>query len=213
MKMLMAVLLLALVYSCSNESAPPPSSGPRPKISIKDSSLMHNEPSNPYVAIDLSPMDMSYLPVDYPIQEMSKKTSKPPVARVIYSRPHKQGRKIFGSLLKFGEPWRLGANEATEVEFFQPITIQDKSIKKGRYILYCIPDSTQWTIVFNSNLDTWGLTPDVSKDLQRFVVPARVKNMSVEYFSMVFEPTPTGADLVMAWDDVEARLPIQFSVK
>jgi hypothetical protein len=27
---------------------------------------------------------------------------------------------------------------------------------------------------------------------------------------MVFERTVTGADLVIAWDDIEARLPIQY---
>jgi hypothetical protein len=35
--------------------------------------------------------------------------------------------------------------------------------------------------------------------------------MSVEYFSMEFENTASGADLVMAWDDTEARMPVQFN--
>jgi hypothetical protein len=40
-----------------------------------------------------------------------------------------------------------------------------------------------------------------------------VKNMSIEYFSMVFQPATGGADLVMAWDDIEVRLPIQYTEK
>jgi hypothetical protein len=40
------------------------------------------------------------------------------VARLIYSRPTKNGRVIFGDLLEYGKVWRLGANEATEIEFF-----------------------------------------------------------------------------------------------
>jgi hypothetical protein len=39
------------------------------------------------------------------------------------------------------------------------------------------------------------------------------KRQSVEYFSMVFQPNETGADLVMAWENVEARLPIQYKQK
>jgi hypothetical protein len=166
--------------------------------------------ANPYVPIDVSPMDMAWLPVDYPKLTVKKSL---PVARIIYSRPHKQGRKIFGNLVKYGERWRLGANEATEMELFIPISIQGKSIPKGKYILYCVPETDKWTIVFNSNLNSWGLNLDPSKDLYRFTIPAQTKNQSVEYFSMVFQPTPNGADLVMAWDNVEARLAIQYNQK
>jgi hypothetical protein len=132
------------------------------------------------------------------------------VARIIYSRPHRQDRQIFGQIVKWGEPWRLGANEATEIQLFQPITIQGKRVERGQYILYAIPHEDRWTIIFNSNLFTWGLKFDLSKDVARFDVPATKKDQQVEYFSMVFETTATGADLVMAWEDREARLPIQF---
>jgi hypothetical protein len=168
--------------------------------------MLQKDP-NPYVPVDISPMDMSYLPADYPKMAVR---SAPPVARVIYSRPHKQGRKIFGSLLKYGEPWRLGANEATEIELFRPVTIQKKTVPKGRYILYCIPYQDHWTMVFNSNLYSWGLTLDPSKDLYHFDIPITVKSQSVEYLSMIFQTTEPGYDLVMAWDSVEARLPIQY---
>lgn len=164
--------------------------------------------ANPYVPVDVSPMDMAWLPVDYPKLTIKKPV---PVARVIYSRPHKQGRKIFGNVVKYGERWRLGANEATEIEVFIPVSIQNTKIAKGKYILYCIPEADKWTIVFNSNLNSWGLNLDPSKDLHRFIIPAQTKSQSVEYFSMVFQPTTGGADLVMAWDNVEARLPIQYN--
>jgi hypothetical protein len=202
-----AAFLFLLLISCNDRH---PQDGPRPRLVSRDSGVVNKETANPYVLVDVSPMDMSYLPVDYP--KMAERASTP-VARVIYSRPHKQGRKIFGALLKYGEPWRLGANEATEIEFFIPVTIQNKKIQKGKYIIYCIPQPDQWTIVFNSNLNSWGLTFDTSKDLFNFSIPAEVKNQSVEYFSMVFQPSSTGADLVMAWDNVEARLPIQYTEK
>ena len=43
---------------------------------------------NSYSPVDISPMDMSYYPVDYPISKMGKAASSAPLARVIYSRPH-----------------------------------------------------------------------------------------------------------------------------
>jgi len=175
-----------------------------------DSEFIKKGPANPYLPIDLSPADIIYLPADYPVLKMSGKIKTLPVARVIYSRPHKQGRKIFGALLKYGEPWRLGANEATEVEFFQPVTIQDKKIGKGRYIMYCIPQPGSWTIVLNNNIYSWGLILDANKDLFRFKIPVQHSDVSIEFFTMVFEKTDTASNLIMAWDDVVAKLPLSY---
>ncbi|HRQ50042.1 MAG TPA: DUF2911 domain-containing protein, partial [Agriterribacter sp.] len=62
--------------------------------------------------LDKSPLDIVYYPPEYPKLKMIGKMPSPPVFRVIYSRPQKNGRKIFGSVVKYGEHWRLGANEA-----------------------------------------------------------------------------------------------------
>src|ERR1044072_540103 len=85
--------------------------------------------------IDASPMDMAYYPPVYPYLVKVKGESGSLVARVIYSRPQKKGRKIFGELEEYGKVWRLGANEATEVEFFIPVVIGGKNIPKGRYTM------------------------------------------------------------------------------
>jgi len=175
-----------------------------------DTGVVHTPPANPYAAIDISPMDMSYFPVNYAQRKMTHDITASPVMRVIYSRPHRQGRKIFGDLLKYGERWRLGANEASEIEFFQNVTIQDKKVNTGRYIIYCIPYMDKWTIILNSDLNTWGLKIDSTKDLMQFDVPVKKTSVDFEYFTMVFQPITNGAELVMAWDDTEGRLPINF---
>lgn len=165
---------------------------------------------NPYAVVDVSPMDMSYYPVDYPKLKMTKKISTPPLARVIYSRPHLQGRHIFHEVLKYDEPWRLGANEATELELFTDATIMDKKIKAGRYVLYSIPHADNWTVVLNSNIDNWGLEQDPSKDVARFTVPVVKTNNALEFFTIVFDQKDNAIELLMAWDNVEVRLPIAF---
>src|SRR6266404_4939076 len=177
-------------------------------IKKSDTAIVNTTPVNPYSIVDISPMDMSYSPVDYPKRKMAHDITTPPVMRVIYSRPHKQGRVIFGNLLKYGEPWRLGANEATEIEFFQNVTIQGKKINAGRYIIYCIPYENKWTIILNNDIYTWGLKIDSSKDLMRFDIPIKKTSVNFEYFTLVFQPISNGAELVMAWDDIEGRLPV-----
>jgi len=165
---------------------------------------------NPYAPVDVSPMDMSYFPVDYPKIKMANANIPPPVIRLIYSRPHLQRRPLFNGILKYDEPWRLGANEASEINFYKTVTIQGKKIPAGRYVIYGIPHQDKWTIILNSNIDSWGLKQDASKDAGRFEIPITTNDMSLEYFTMVFEKTDTGADLVIAWADIIARLPIKF---
>lgn len=164
--------------------------------------------ANPNGLIDQSPMDIVYYPLEYPKLKMSGEINTSPVMRVIYSRPQKKGRAIFGHLQKYGQPWRLGANEATEIEFFQNVTIQNKAVKAGRYVIYCIPEPTEWQIVLNSHLFSWGLHFDSTKDIQHFKIPVESVKNPVEYFTMTFQDRDKGANLVMAWDTVMAKLPI-----
>lgn len=203
------LILLFFLFSCKGKEQQPAVKNNPPKDTTqgkKDTASL----SNPYVMVDISPMDMSYYPVDYPKLKMAKQVSQPPVMRLIYSRPHLQGRELFHDVLKYGEYWRLGANEATEIEFFRDVTIQNKKIKAGRYILYCILGEATWKIVLNSNLDSWGLQQDTTKDIQHFEIPVTHDNPTLEYLTMVFAKTTTGAELIMAWDDVVAKLPIDF---
>lgn len=146
---------------------------------------------------------------------MNRTDSTGPIARVIYSRPHKMGRIIFSdtpeSLCQYGKEWRLGANEATELELFKNINIAGTNILKGRYILYCIPSKDKWTIIFNDNLYTWGLHLDSSRDIFKIDIPVMVQTPTLEDFTMVFISKQYGADLIMAWDNVKTSLPLDFS--
>ena len=161
--------------------------------------------------IDKSPMDMSYYPNNYPVLKIQDKATDPLIARVIYSRPQKNGRVIFGDLLEYGKVWRLGANEATEIEFYQNVKINNVKIKKGRYTLYCIPYADKWTIIVNKETDTWGsFKYDAKKDIVRIDVPVQKQTEMVEEFVMAFEKAAAGSNLVIAWEDVRVNLPIIF---
>lgn len=161
--------------------------------------------------VDSSPLDISYYPVDYPILKIQDKASEPLVARVVYSRPQKKGRVLFGDLLPYGQVWRLGANEATEIEFFRDVTIDNKKIKKGRYTLYALVNPDKWTLILNKETDTWGaFRYDSSKDVLRTTVPVEKQTDITEAFSMAFQKAKKGADLMILWDNVLVRLPITW---
>jgi Protein of unknown function (DUF2911) len=159
--------------------------------------------------VDKSPMDMSYYPNGYPVLKIQDKPIEPLVARVIYSRPQKNGRTIFGDLLEYGKVWRLGANEATEIEFYQNVKINNTKIKKGRYTLYCIPYAEKWTLFINKENDTWGsFKYDSKKDIAKIELTVQKQDEITESFAMVFEKTTSGINLIIAWDDVKVTMPI-----
>jgi hypothetical protein len=162
-------------------------------------------------AVDKSPMDMSYYPANYPVLKINDKITEPLAARVVYSRPQKAGRTIFGGLVKYGEVWRLGANEATEIEFFKNVRFGGKKINKGRYTLYAIVNETSWTIIINKETDTWGsFKYDAKKDVIRKEVSVMKTETVLESLAIAFEKTATGFNLVIAWDNVKASVPFTF---
>lgn len=161
--------------------------------------------------VDKSPMDMSYYPANYPVLKIQNKATDPITIRVIYSRPQKQGRKVFGELVEYGKVWRLGANEATEIEFYKDVKIGGKKIPKGRYTLYAVPDETSWIVIINKDTDIWGAFKyDAKKDLLRTGVDVQKTDEVIESLSMAFEKMDTGANLVIAWEQVKVVLPINF---
>ena len=156
-----------------------------------------------------SPMAMSYLPDNYPLLKINGKIKEDPTARIIYCRPQKKGRVIFGGLVKYNENWRLGANEATEIEFFKPVTIAGTAVPKGRYTLYCIPTAEKWTIILSKDNYTWGsYAYDDKKDVLRTDLPVTKNDKVFEALTIYFEDAKPGANLLMLWDDVKVSLPI-----
>lgn len=164
--------------------------------------------------LDKSPMDMSYLPMNYPLLKMSGKAKNQPLARVVYGRPAKNGREIFGGIIKYNEMWRLGANEATELELFVPARVGGKSLPKGRYTLYCLPAENKWTIIVNKDNYSWGnFSYDNKKDFCRIEIPVEKNPEPNDIFTIYFEENNGKTQLVFCWDTVKANLPIAIANK
>lgn len=132
--------------------------------------------------------------------------------KITYSQPHKHGRTIFGGLVPYGQVWRTGANEATELTVNRDIKINDLDLKAGTYSLYTIPEKASWTIILNKDLGMWGAYNYNSRmDVLRFEVPTvPVTEFVYEAFTILIDPKNNCADLVLAWDRTKVIIPIQF---
>lgn len=201
-----ALLLTGTLAACREQPKPAPVTLP-----LDSAQLVIG---NPYRGVDQSQMDMEYFPVDFPIVQLNKQDGAKPLARVVYSRPHKHNREVFGTdaraVVKYGSNWRLGANEATEIQLFQPAMINNKQVQAGRYTLYAVPTPTQWTVVLSTKTDNWGLDIDTTKDVVRTTLPVQAQSPPLEDFTMKFSGSGNEGMLLMAWDSAKVEMPIRF---
>jgi hypothetical protein len=161
-----------------------------------------------FTKLDDSPLDVLY----YPLNVTKDKGNAKPIIRVLYSRPQKKGREIFGVLEQFDKVWRLGANESTEIWFDKTVTIANKKIKAGRYSLFAIPSKDKWIIIVNKQTDKWGaFSYDSTADVLRTEVPVKKLDNVMEALSMTFADYTNGAELIIAWDKTQVSLPITFT--
>ncbi len=150
--------------------------------------------------LDASPMDL----VIY------RDKNETPIARVIYSRPQKRERDIFGKLVPFDKVWRTGANEATELTLYKDMKVADVTIKAGTYTLYTIPGEKEWTVILNNRTNTWGAYEYTDKeDRVRINVPVRETSNTIESLSMAFEEANNGTNLLIGWDDRYVKVPFK----
>ncbi|MCA6074930.1 DUF2911 domain-containing protein [Fulvivirga sedimenti] len=132
--------------------------------------------------------------------------------KVTYSQPHKRDRAVFGELVPYGEVWRTGANEATELTVTEDIEINGNRLKAGTYSLFSIPGEKEWTIILNSELGQWGsYNYNEASDVLRFNVPVQaLENVVWEPFTIAFEQNNEKAEMRLMWDRTMVAIPIQF---
>lgn len=167
-----------------------------------------NTQSQDFRKPDKSPMDMAYYPDNF---AHDRKAGDKPLIRVIYSRPSKSEREVFGKLVPYGKVWRTGANEATEIKFYADATIGGKKVKAGTYTLFTIPGEKEWTIILSTDLDYWGAySYNQKNDVLRVTAPVEKASSVIEDFSIQFSKSDTGAIMHFAWDDTVVSVPIKW---
>ena len=131
--------------------------------------------------------------------------------KITYSQPHKRDREIFGELVPYGEVWRTGANEATEITITEDIEMAGNRVDAGTYSLFTIPGKDEWTVILNSELGQWGsYNYNEDSDVMRFTVPAKQTDTPWEAFTIAFDQNNANAEMKLMWDRTLVSIPIKF---
>ncbi|HET7585007.1 MAG TPA: DUF2911 domain-containing protein [Gemmatimonadaceae bacterium] len=136
------------------------------------------------------------------------------VVKLCYGRPQARGRQVMGELVPFGQPWRLGANEATTIYVPAPARIAGVAVQPGWYSIYTVPGQTEWRIVVNRSAQRWGIPIDST--VQRADVgsgTARVQQTQSPVEQLTARLDKTGANtanLVFEWERTRVQIPVEL---
>lgn len=128
---------------------------------------------------------------------------------VTYGRPYKKGRDVFGGLEKFGQVWRLGADEATTIKFSKNTKFGKTEVPAGTYTLFAMVNETEWTFILNSVLGQWGAYSfDKNKDKNIAYAKSKVKKLDnvMEQLTIRFDED---GNMVVEWDQTSVVLELK----
>ena len=130
--------------------------------------------------------------------------------RVRYIRPVARGRALFGSLVRYGRVWTPSADSAMLISFSRDVEIEGKPLVAGSYSVWAIPDSTEWTLIFNKAARVFHLG-SYSETADALRVTAKVDSLPlVETLSASF-PTVDARKAVfrLQWGTVAVSLHLE----
>ena len=119
-----------------------------------------------------------------------------------YSRPSAKGRTIFGDLLPWGTLWRTGANAPTTITFDKPVTIADKELAAGAYVITSVPGKDEWTVTFSQND-----TEVAAAKIKPVAYPAFVETLTLQFDKL----TDSSAELQILWE--KTLVPVSIKLK
>lgn len=134
---------------------------------------------------------------------------------VDYSRPYKKDRLIFGeeedeALQPYGQYWRLGANQATEITFNKDVLFAGEPVSAGSYRMYAVPGAQSFEVSLNSELGVFFavVEPDPELDVAKVQAPVTIQDNITEQFTININSTDNGAQIDFVWDNVLFSVPI-----
>jgi hypothetical protein len=144
-----------------------------------------------------------------PAAKADCKFSDGKTVHVNYSSPRMRGRKIFGDLVPYGEPWRAGANDATAFVVDTNVTVAGKEVPAGSYTLFTLPKPDSWMLIVSKQTGEWGIPyPGEQYDFAR--VPMKVSKLPspVENFTIVFDGDGKTCTMRLDWETTRAAVEI-----
>jgi hypothetical protein len=137
-------------------------------------------------------------------------TLKGQTISIQYSRPSMRGRKIMGGLVPYGEVWRTGANEATQISTPLNLTIGGANVPSGLYTLYSLVGEHNWKLIINKQTGQSGTEYHANQDLVRVDMQMGKTSAPVEQFTISWKKTgDAAADLVFEWETTRLTVPVK----
>lgn len=162
--------------------------------------------------LDGSPLDVAYFPNGLQMFEIQQKPAQEPFIKLYYSRPQLKEREMLGTKnVPFGKQWRMGANEANEITFYQNVSFGGKNIPAGTYTIFVVPNENEWTFQLYEKLNTWGnYTLGDAKPIASATGKTNRVNEKIEALSMMFKEVEGGAHLMVGWENTVVEVPIKL---
>lgn len=133
---------------------------------------------------------------------------------VAYHRPGVKGRQIWGGLVPYDTPWRMGANEATTLTVSDPVMIGGKELPAGKYSFFAIPGKDKWTLIVNKDPEQWGAYGyDQAKDALRVEVKPEAATHT-EWMRFTIDPASSNsANVTLNWEKLAVSMKVDVDVK
>jgi len=134
---------------------------------------------------------------------------------VTYSRPGVKGRAIFAAdgLLPYGEFWRVGANQATKIEFGSEVTLGGEDLPAGAYTLLAKPGKSEWTVMaFPYESTNWQSYTEKDPAATWTIKPTRLNDMVETFRIDVNNIRDESADINLEWEKTRITLPLEVEV-
>ena len=138
---------------------------------------------------------------------------------ITYGRPYsvKPGttevRKIWGGLVPYDKPWRMGADEATLLIVQKPIVLGGTTVPAGSYTLYMVPSEAGASkLAISTGLGGWGIPVDTKHDLAQVELTKTALDKPVDQFTMAIDKNPDGGGVLkLSWESAQFSVPFTIA--
>jgi hypothetical protein len=133
----------------------------------------------------------------------------------IHPRKGGEPRTIWGGLVAWDKPDRLGADEATTILTQHALEIQGKTIPAGIHTLYIIPSEKGVSkLAFSKKVGDWGVPVNTDNDVARVDLKKEALSDNVDQLTIAVRntnPAALGGTIEISW--AKTKFSVPFTVK
>ena len=134
----------------------------------------------------------------------------PTKVTVSYNRPTARGRALFGGIIRYGDTWNPGADEATAIEFSRDVLFGEQLLPAGKYSVWVTPhpEPAEWTFILSKAADVSHTPYPEGRDALRLQLrPMSAPHM--EALAMYFPAADSASALLrLHWGETMVEIPI-----